>query len=115
GLVPLLVVACAAEPSLEGATSAAPAKDGDAGTTAPPDTGDAAAPPASVPASAFNATPAVAWMDLVYDRVRAEKRTPPAAARAYAYDGIAIYEAIVAGAPDRRSLAGQIAGYAAAP
>src|SRR4029079_3941927 len=41
--------------------------------------------------------------------------TPPVQARAYGYMGLALYEALVAGMPDHRSIAGQLNGIGALP
>jgi hypothetical protein len=41
--------------------------------------------------------------------------TPPVQSRAYGYMGIALYEALVAGMPDHRSIAGQLNGIGALP
>ena len=55
-----------------------------------------------------------AWMSTVYDVVWPEGLTPPAAARAYAYTAIAMYEA-GARTLGLRSLAGQVTGLGAMP
>jgi hypothetical protein len=41
--------------------------------------------------------------------------TPPVQARAYGYMGLALYEALVSGMPDHRSIAGQLNGIGALP
>ncbi|QJW91413.1 vanadium-dependent haloperoxidase [Spirosoma taeanense] len=41
--------------------------------------------------------------------------SPPVASRAYGYAGLAMYEAVVPGIPNRRSLAGQLQGLTALP
>src|SRR4051794_23514805 len=41
--------------------------------------------------------------------------TPPVQARAYGYMGLALYEALVSGMPDNRSVAGQLNGIGALP
>lgn len=51
---------------------------------------------------------AVQWIRTAYDAVLQENLTPPAAARAYGYAAIAMYEAVVAGMPAHRSLGGQL-------
>ena len=51
---------------------------------------------------------ALRWTQTAYDLVLRENLTPPAAARTYAYAAIAMYEAVVAGMPARRSLAGSL-------
>lgn len=51
---------------------------------------------------------ATAWLRRLYGVVRTEGLTPPAAARAYAYCSIAMYESVLPGMPEHRSLAGQL-------
>ena len=51
---------------------------------------------------------ALRWTQTAYDLVLRENLTPPAAARTYAYAAIAMYEAVVAGMPSARSLAGSL-------
>jgi hypothetical protein len=41
--------------------------------------------------------------------------TPPVQSRAYAYMGLALYEALVSGMPGHRSVAGQLNGVGALP
>lgn len=53
---------------------------------------------------------ALRWVETTYDLVLRENLSPPAAARVYAHTGIAMYEALVAGMPDRLALAGQLTG-----
>lgn len=50
------------------------------------------------------------WVATTYDLVLKENLSPPAAARAYAYAALAMYEALVPGMPTRVSLAGQVSG-----
>jgi hypothetical protein len=69
---------------------------------------NAAAQDASPPASELDAHPATEWIELLYQRIFAEKINPPAAARLYAYAGITMYQAVVPGIPGNRSLAGQL-------
>jgi membrane-associated phospholipid phosphatase len=65
----------------------------------------------SPPASTFDYIVAKAWMDLVYTLVKTQPgHSPPVASRVYAYTSVALYESIVHGAPDHRSLAGQLNG-----
>lgn len=53
----------------------------------------------------------VAWLDLSYDRVKAEAIAPPQAARLYGLLGVTAWEAVAPGAKKtHRSLAGQLAG-----
>lgn len=54
---------------------------------------------------------AVAWFDQIYELVRGTPGySPPVASRAYGYCGVTIYEALVHGMRDHRSLAGQLNG-----
>lgn len=55
-----------------------------------------------------SAAVAVAWFELLYERVKAERLSPPVAARTYGIVGVALYEAVVPGMPGNRSLAGQL-------
>jgi hypothetical protein len=56
---------------------------------------------------------AKAWMDLAYTLVKTQPgNSPPVASRVYAYTTVTMYESIVHGAPDHRSLAGQLNGLA---
>jgi hypothetical protein len=56
-----------------------------------------------------------AWFDLSYALVRQERLSPPVASRQWGYAGVALYEAVRAGAPGRPSLAGQLNGLANLP
>lgn len=58
----------------------------------------------------FSADVAVAWFSLAYDLVRAERLSPPVAARIYGYTGVTLYEAVVPGMPEYQSLTGQLNG-----
>ena len=51
---------------------------------------------------------ALRWTARAYELVRLENLTPPAAARVYAHAAIAMHEAVVAGMPAARSLAGSL-------
>src|SRR3989441_5782552 len=48
------------------------------------------------------------WMRAQYALVRAERLSPPVASRVFAYGAVALYEAVAAGSPRLRSLAGQL-------
>src|SRR2546422_979472 len=50
------------------------------------------------------------WMRAQYALVRAERLSPPVAARVFAYSAVALYEGLAAGSPELRSLAGQLNG-----
>jgi hypothetical protein len=61
------------------------------------------------PGDAYPGDVATAWFDHALDVVRTTPGfSPPVAARALGYAGIALYEAIVPGLPRHRSLAGQL-------
>ncbi|MEP7288828.1 MAG: vanadium-dependent haloperoxidase [Chloroflexota bacterium] len=62
----------------------------------------------SVKAADLDAAFATEWMQMLYGRVEAEKISPPAASRVYAYAGVTLYEAVLAGMPGFNSLAGQL-------
>jgi hypothetical protein len=63
----------------------------------------------------YDVTAATGWLRALYEVVRTEGLTPPAAARAYAYCSVAMYESVVAGMPQHRSLAGQLTGMPVMP
>jgi membrane-associated phospholipid phosphatase len=66
-------------------------------------------PEVSAPASSVSAATATAWFNLQLRLVRETPGfTPPVASRAFAYTGIALYEAVVPGMPGYRSLAGAL-------
>src|SRR5947207_11227837 len=48
------------------------------------------------------------WFDALYDAVKLEGITPPAAARIYGIVAVALYEAVAPGSRDLRSLVGQL-------
>jgi hypothetical protein len=59
----------------------------------------------------FNGEVANKWFDLTRRLTKETPGfTPPVAARAYAYTGVALYESVVGGTVNNRSLAGQISG-----
>lgn len=62
----------------------------------------------SVSATELDPSPAIDWIQLIYKRILAEKTSAPAAARLYAYAGIAEYQAVVPGIPGDQSLSGQL-------
>ncbi len=75
--------------------------------------------PAATPSSAtggrrpedFDAAVAAAWFDLAFDLVRTTPGfSPPVASRALAYAGLTVYEAVVPGSKDNRSLSGILPG-----
>ncbi len=62
----------------------------------------------SVPTGDLEPTILVKWMQLLYDRVEAEKLSAPEASRIYAYAGITGYQSILPGMPDGISMSGQV-------
>jgi len=66
-------------------------------------------------ANASAADVAAAWFNLLYDVVKQEGYTPPVASRIYGIAGVTLYEAVVPGSPEHRSLAGQLNGLASMP
>jgi hypothetical protein len=63
------------------------------------------------PVSAFGADMASAWFGVLLTLVRDTPGfSPPVASRAFAYSGVALYEALVPGMPGYRTLAGQLTG-----
>src|SRR5947199_10726828 len=50
------------------------------------------------------------WMRAQYALVRAERLSPPVAARVFAYGAVALYEGLRPGSPQLKSLAGQLNG-----
>jgi len=68
------------------------------------------------PASEFDADVATAWLDVALELVKGTAGfSPPVASRAFAFAGVALYEALVPGMPDHRSLSGQMNGLPAIP
>jgi hypothetical protein len=56
----------------------------------------------------FPADVASVWFDLLYGMVKTDQSSPPVAARIYGIAAVALYEAIVPGSLEHRSLVGQI-------
>jgi hypothetical protein len=65
---------------------------------------------ASTPASELSARPLIDWMELLYYHIANEKINPPHASRIYGYTGVLMYEAVLPGMPDRKSMVGQLNG-----
>ncbi|MBL7999728.1 MAG: hypothetical protein JNL32_13975, partial [Candidatus Kapabacteria bacterium] len=64
----------------------------------------------------FEADGATAWMDVIMSAVRTTPGfTPPVAARAYGYAGITMWESVVHGTANGRSLSGQINSFSEMP
>src|SRR5215510_11317846 len=55
------------------------------------------------------------WFEELYNVVKAEKTTPPAASRIYGITAVALYESIVAGTEGHRPLVGQLNGLTSLP
>ncbi|MDZ4764198.1 MAG: vanadium-dependent haloperoxidase [Chloroflexota bacterium] len=70
----------------------------------------AAAQDESTLTSELDPAPIVEWMELVRARVHAETVNAPAASRLYAYAGITVYESLLPGMTQFRSLAYQVNG-----
>jgi hypothetical protein len=58
---------------------------------------------------------ASSWFELLYDVMKAERTTPPQAARVYGVAAVALYESVRPGANAYRSLAGQLNGLTSVP
>src|SRR5688572_32219053 len=65
---------------------------------------------AAVFSVSHDADVAVAWFDLLYGAIQAERLSPPVASRLIGYHGVALYESLQPGMPGYRSLAGQLNG-----
>src|SRR2546426_547141 len=55
------------------------------------------------------------WMQNYYGLIRAERISPPVAARVLAYASVALYEGVASATPTLRSLAGQLNGLDSLP
>jgi hypothetical protein len=71
--------------------------------------------PKPPPISTYPADVPVAWFDLLYEVVQAEKITPPPASRIYGIAAVTLYEAIVPGSPAHQSLVQQLNELASVP
>jgi hypothetical protein len=58
---------------------------------------------------------AFVWFDQLYDLVKTERITPPPASRIYGLAAVTLYEAVVPGSREHRSLAGQLNALTAVP
>jgi hypothetical protein len=67
------------------------------------------------PADAYPADVASVWFDALYAVVQSEATAPPPAARIYGVAAVALYEAVVPGTLQHRSLVGQLHGLTAMP
>lgn len=68
---------------------------------------------ASAKASTFDSDVAIQWHELFYKRVKATGMNPPLASRMFGYAGVALYESILPGMPDHRTLQGQLNAFPA--
>lgn len=83
-----------------------------------PDAGDTVQPRVGTgkPAEKYSADVAVKWADLQLRLTKATAGfTPPVAARAYGYAGLTMYESVVPGGSNGKSLTGQIQGLTTLP
>lgn len=69
----------------------------------------------AVGAEAYDAEVPLAWFDLSFDLTRDEGLLPPQAARAYAYAGVTLWEAVAPGVDRGQSLAGKLNGLTDVP
>jgi PAP2 superfamily protein len=67
------------------------------------------------PSDDFSSVVASSWFELLYDVVKAERTPPPQASRVYGITAVALYESIVAGTEENRSLVGQLNGLTSLP
>jgi hypothetical protein len=63
----------------------------------------------------FPSDVASAWFDLLYDVVKTEQSSPPVASRIYGVAAVTLYEAIVPGSRENKSLVGQLNALASVP
>jgi hypothetical protein len=63
----------------------------------------------------FSSVVASSWFELLYDVVKTERTPPPQASRIYGITAVALYESIVAGTEQSRSLVGQLNGLTVVP
>jgi hypothetical protein len=69
----------------------------------------------AVGAETYDAEVPISWFRLSFELTRDEFLFPPSAARAYAYAGVALWEAVAPGVADGQSLAGQLNGLTDVP
>lgn len=69
----------------------------------------------SAPTRSFDVGVATTWFDQLYALVKANRTSPSRASRQYGYAGVTLYEAVVAGMPEHRSLVGQLNDLVALP
>ncbi|MDX2078441.1 MAG: vanadium-dependent haloperoxidase [bacterium] len=69
----------------------------------------------SVTVNDLDPEPALAWMDLLYDRIWHEAISAPAASRLYGYGAVSFYTALLPGMPSNYSLNGQLTNFPQIP
>lgn len=65
--------------------------------------------------SQYDSEVVTAWFKLFADITKSERLSPPVSSRAFAYEGVALYEAIVPGLGTHQSLVGQLNGLETVP
>lgn len=63
--------------------------------------------------STYDSDVATEWFDLIYAQVKATGTTPPPASRIYGYASLGLYESIVRGMRDHKTLQGQLVSFPA--
>lgn len=58
----------------------------------------------------YDAAVAQKWMDLLMKVIKSEGKNPPQASRIYSYMGVALYESVVTGMPENKSMKKQLNG-----
>lgn len=66
--------------------------------------------PSSAATSTYDADVAIQWQETIYRRIRDTSVNPPRASRIFAYTGVTLYETVVHGMDDHRTLQGQLNG-----
>ncbi|MDZ4669388.1 MAG: vanadium-dependent haloperoxidase [Phototrophicales bacterium] len=69
----------------------------------------------STPVNELDPTPALEWIDLLYDRVWHELVSAPGAARLYGYGAVAFYTALLPGMPSNYSMGTQLRDFPDVP
>ena len=65
--------------------------------------------------SKYDSEVVTAWFDLFMNITKTEHLSPPVASRAFAYEGVTLYEAVVPGLGTHQSLVGQLNGLESVP
>ncbi|MBX7243174.1 MAG: vanadium-dependent haloperoxidase [Bacteroidia bacterium] len=63
----------------------------------------------------YDASVSVRWMNLILDVTKSEGKNPPQASRIYGYSSVALYEAVVPGMPENKTLVNQLNGLYSLP